>query len=234
MLLLDGYSISEISKCLCLSYAAVYNGVKRHNLSHMVSVKNNGKSRTSKEYVKSIQKFDKKTLKSEYIEDKLNLYEIAEKYGMSPSGVLYNMKKLGIETRSNSEASLLMHEKRPEIKERLRQLAFDGVIGIHNKNFNRRETWIEVAFENFCIKHNIKYLKQYQIDDKGHRYDFLVNDKILVELDGNFWHSTEKQKRLDEEFERLAFEYGYDIMRFTDREIKKTKGKCFGRLIETE
>jgi very-short-patch-repair endonuclease len=62
----------------------------------------------------------------------------------------------------------------------------------------------------------------------------LIKDKILIELDGNFWHSTEKQKRLDEEFESLAFQCGYDILRFTDQEIKKTKGKCFERINESK
>lgn len=230
-LLLEGYSVSEVSKRLLLPYAAVYNGVKRHKLSHLVSVKNNGKSRSYKDYVQRTQKFDKNTLESEYIDGKLNLYEIAEKYGVSPSGVLLYMRKLNIKTRNKSEASILMYEKNPEIREKLRQLAFDGITGIHNKNFNRRETWIELAFEDFCLRNSIKYHKQYQIFNKGHRYDFLIGTNILVELDGNFWHNTEKQKKLDENYNILAQDNGYAILRFTDQEIRKTKGKCFDRLI---
>jgi very-short-patch-repair endonuclease/predicted DNA-binding protein YlxM (UPF0122 family) len=229
-LLLEGYSVSEISKSLSLPYAAVYNGIRRNGLSHLVSVSKNGKSKTSKEYHISMQKFDYETLKSEYIENKRNLYEIAEKYNMSPSGILYNLRKFGIETRNKSEASLLMYEKNPQIKEKLRKLAFDGAIGIHNKNFNRADTWIEIAFEEFCLKNNISFTKQYQIDGKGHRYDFLIFHNLLVELDGVFWHNTNKQKVLDEEYNRLAKKCGYNIVRFTDREIKKTKGQCFERI----
>lgn len=226
-MLIDGFSVSEISKSLCLPYAAIYNGIRRHNMSHLVSVRKNGKSKTTKQYHARIQKFDYDTLKKEYIDNKLNLYEIADKYGMSASSVFLYMKKLGIDSRSKSEAMTLMYEKRPEIKDVLRQLAFDGVTGIHNKKFNRRETWIEKSFEKFCQENNISYIKQYQINDEGHRYDFLISDKILIELDGVFWHNTDKQKMLDEEYNKLAIQHGYDIIRFTDREIKKTKGKCF-------
>ena len=229
-LLIEGFSVSEVSKTLCLSYAAIYNGIRRHNMSHLVSVSKNGKSKTSKQYHNRIQKFDYDTLEVEYIDNKLNLYEIADKYNMSASSVFLYMKKLGISTRSKTEASLLMYEKKPEIKDTLRQLAFDGVTGIHNKNFNRRETWIEKTFEKFCQENNITFIKQYQIDGKGHRYDFLVLNKLLVELDGVFWHNTNKQKMLDEEYNRLAIQHGYDIIRFTDRDIKKTKGQCFNEI----
>jgi very-short-patch-repair endonuclease len=226
-MLIEGFSVSEISKSLSLPYAAIYNGIRRHNMSHFVSVSKNGKSKTSKQYHDRIQKFDYDTLKEEYIDNKLNLYEIADKYDMSASSVFLYMKKLGVDTRSKRDASLLMYEKKPEIKDILRQLAFDGVTGIHNKNFNRRETSIERSFEKFCQENNISFIKQYQINGEGHRYDFLVLDKLLIELDGVFWHSTDKQKMLDEEYNKLAIQHGYDIIRFTDIEIKKTKGKCF-------
>lgn len=226
-LLSEEYSVSEIAKSLSLPYAAVYNGIRRHGLSNLVSTKKNGKSRTSREYYNSIQKFDYDTLMAEYHGKKMNLYEIAEKYNMSPSGIFHNMKKFGVDTREKSEASLLMYANKPEIKEKIRQLAFDGVIGVHNKNFNRRDTWIEMAFEEFCVHNGISYSKQYQIEGRGHRYDFLVNNNLLVELDGSFWHNTDKQRLLDEEYDRLAIQHGYDIIRFTDQEIKKTKGQCF-------
>jgi len=223
----EGYSVSEIAKSLSLPYAAVYNGIRRNGLADLISVKQNGKSRTSRKHYIDIQRFDCEILRSEYHEKKMNLYEIAEKYDMSPSGILYNLRKFGIETRDKSEASLLMYAHKPEIKDKLRQLAFDGITGIHNKNFNRRDTWIELAFEEFCVQNNIVYTKQYQIDGKGHRYDFLLRDKLLIELDGLFWHNTDKQRKLDEEYDRLAIQQGYDIIRFSDREIKKTKGRCF-------
>jgi very-short-patch-repair endonuclease len=55
---------------------------------------------------------------------------------------------------------------------------------------------------------------------------------MIVELDGHYWHNTEKQKALDRQHEEFARSLGYDIIRFSDIIIKKTKGVCFDRVIE--
>ena len=79
-LLLEGYSVSEISKRIGFGYASVYNAIQRNELSNLISVKNNGKSKTSKKYHEDKSLFDKSTLLREYVDNKFNLYEIAEKY----------------------------------------------------------------------------------------------------------------------------------------------------------
>lgn len=229
-LLIKGFSAKEISKILDYGYSTVYNAIKRHNLDHFIGVHKNGKSQTSREYVKRIQKFDSETLFREYHMNNLNLYEIAKKYNMSASGVLYYARKLGIKTRDKSEANKLLYQKHPELREIHRQNAYDGLTGIHNPNFNRRETKIEKLFEEYCKSNAIKYEKQYQINGEGHRYDFLVEEKIIVEVDGNYWHNTPKQKSLDQTHNDIALSNGYIIIRFTDKEIKNTKGKCFDKL----
>lgn len=229
-LLDNGFSAAEIAKKLQYGYGSIYNAIKRNGLSHLISVEKNGKSRAKQEYVKSIQKFDYETLYKEYIINGLNLYEIAAKYDMSASNVLVYAKKFGIERRTKSEANRLLYEKRPELREVHRQNAYDGITGIYNKNFNRRESKIEKMFEEYCITNNIEYKKQFQIDGKGHRYDFLIGTNTLVEVDGHYWHNTEKQKILDKQHEDVAILNGYDILRFLDRDIKKTKGLCFATI----
>lgn len=229
-LLENGFSAAEISKKLEYGYSSIYNAIKRNGLSHMIGIEKNGKSRTKRDHIKSIQKFDYDTLHKEYIINGLNLYEIAEKYGMSASNVLIYAKKFGIERRTKSEANKLLYEKHPELREVHRQNAYNGITGIHNKNFNRRESKIEKMFEEFCITNNIEYKKQYQINGKGHRYDFLIRNNILIEVDGHYWHNNEKQKTLDKQHEIIAISNGYDIIRFSDKDIKKTKGVCFEKI----
>lgn len=226
-LLDNGFSASEISKKLQYGYSSIYNAIKRNGLSYMISVEKNGKSRAKQEYIKSIQKFDYKTLYKEYVINGLNLYEIAAKYDMSASNVLIYTKKFGIKRRTKSEANRLLYEKRPELREVHRQNAYDRKTGIYNKNFNRRESKIEKMFEEYCTTNNIEYKKQFQINGKGHRYDFLIGTNTLVEVDGHYWHNTEKQKILDKHHEAVALLNGYDIIRFLDKDIKKTKGVCF-------
>lgn len=228
-LLENGYSASEVARLIGYGYAGVYNAIKRHGLGNLIGVKNI--SRTKRNYLDSQIQFTKEQLTFEYVDQRNNLYEIADKYGMSPSNVLNYMKKYGIETRSKSEANTILYERRgKELREKHRQNAYNGISGIHVKGRKRNETWIEKEFEQYCVSNQIKYDKQFQINSKGHRYDFLIENSILVELDGNYWHNTEKQKTLDKNHEELAKSEGYDIIRFTDGEIKKTKGKCFDEL----
>jgi len=45
---------------------------------------------------------------------------------------------------------------------------------------------LEAVFENWLVNENISYKKHYQVEN---RYcDFFLNDKLIVELDGLFWH----------------------------------------------
>lgn len=232
-LLKDGYSIAEISKKIEYGYASVYNAAYRNGLGKYISVKNT--SRTRRKYFDGLNKFTRACLEEEYVNQKNNLYEIAKKYECSPTCVLSYMKKYEIKTRSKSDALSLLYEKRgEELREHARQLAYVGINGIHMKGRKRKDTWIEREFEKFCTKNCIPFAKQYQIDNDGHRYDFLIYENVLVELDGKYWHDTIKQKTLDSMHNDLAISRGYDIVRITDENIQKTKGKCFDRFLKND
>ena len=230
-MLKNGFSVAEISKKIGYGYSGVYNAVRRNGLEKYISVKNNGKSQTAHTYNESRIKFSKEQLEKEYLFNENTLEDIAKKYGCSASNICIYLKKYNIKARTKSEASVLAYEKHGEkIRDKHRQNAYEGKTGIHMKGRSRTSTWIENVFEEYCIKSDIPFKKQYQINSKGHRYDFLIYDNILIELDGTYWHNTEKQKMLDERHNCLAKYYGYDIIRFTDLEIKKTKGECFDEI----
>lgn len=229
ILLEDNYSVAEISKMIGYGYSGVYNAIQRHGMNDLVSVKNT--SRTARSYLDSKLRFTKEQLIDEYVQQKNNLYEIAKKYNMTPSNVFLYMKKYGIKRRNKSEANVILYQRRgEELREKHRQNGYNGISGIHRKGRKSKETNIEKIFEKYCIDNNFLYQKQFQINSMGHHYDFLVNNTIIVEIDGNYWHNTEKQKKLDERHSNLAKAAGYAIIRFTDTEIKQTKGKCFDEL----
>lgn len=230
-MLKNGYSVSEIQKELVkYSYSGIYNCIQRNGLSNYVSTKNIGKSRT---YKKMLDNYDNahelnfETINHLYNVEKKDLYEIAKIFGVSPSGVLYRMRKLGLQTRNKSEAIALMYIKKPGVREKHRTNANLGLTGVFKSGNNYSFTWIEKSFLIYCETNNIPYKRPFQIVPDGHRYDFLVRDKIIVELDGCYWHNKPKQKEKDLLFEEQAKAGGYDIIRFTDKEISKTKGKCF-------
>lgn len=230
----DSYSAAEISVIMGYSYSAIYRTIIRNNLQHYIHVSKNGKlTRTKKRKLEDKIKISKENLEELYLIQKKDLYEIAKIYHVDAATVFNYMRKYHISTRTKSEAMRLIYEKSPEKRERQRQLAYDGTIGIHRKGFNRKDSWIEKEFESFCLRNNIEYKKQYQIDGKGHRYDFLIENNLLVEVDGEYWHNTDKQKNLDSRHEMFAIQRGYGIVRFTDTVIEKTKGACFDELIKS-
>ncbi len=230
-MLKNGYSVNEIQKKLVkYSYSGIYNCIQKNGLSNYVSTKQIGKSRAYKKMLNDYDnnhKLNSETLFQLYNVEKKDLYEIANMFSVSPAGVLYRMKKLGIKTRNKSEAIALMYNKKPEVRERHRKNANLGLTGVFKSGNNYSFTWIEKDFLVYCENNNIPYKRPFQIVPDGHRYDFLVRDRIIVELDGMYWHNKPKQKEKDLLFEQQAKASGYDIVRFTDKEISETKGKCF-------
>lgn len=230
-MLKEGYSVNEIQKKLIkYSYSGIYNCIKRNGLSVFVSTKNIGKSRTHKKRMEEFESnhiLNYETLKRFYEIEKKDLYEISKIFNISPSGVLYRMKKLGIPTRSKSEASVIAYTKNPNIREIHRKNANKGLTGVFRKGNNYKNTWIERTFEDYCLENDIKYQPQFQITKDTHRYDFLIGDNVIIELDGLYWHNKPKQKNKDEINEKYAIDNGYVVMRFTDKQISETKGACF-------
>ena len=230
-LLKDGYSLNEIQQMYNkYSYSGIYNCIKRNGLSHYVSTKNIGKSRTRKQKLEEYDNnhnLNQEKLHQLYCVEKLDLYEISKRFGVSPSGVLYRMKKFNIKTRSRSEANKIMYEKKPELREIHRKNANTGKTGIFKKGNNYSNTWIEKEFQKYCEDNHIKFQRSFQITKDTHRYDFLVGEKTIVELDGLYWHNKPKQKIKDKLHENFAQQNGYNVIRFTDKQIKETKGECF-------
>jgi very-short-patch-repair endonuclease len=236
-LLKEEYSVSEICKIMGYKYAVVYNCICRNGLKHLVSVSNIGKSRTSKKRHEDEEKnnpLSKDVLFNLYVTQKKDLYEISKMYNVSPAGILYRMRKFEIKTRTKKEATKLLYEKKPELREIHRKNANMGLTGVFKHGNNYSNTKIEQQFEKYCISNKIPYKRSFQISKETHRYDFLIYENLIVELDGLYWHNTEKQKIKDKIHEKNAIKNGYKIVRFTDKEIKETKGECFGRIKKYE
>ena len=152
---------------------------------------------------------------------------LAEKYGVTNNTILKRLREAGVPL---NDQSIYFTDER---KEHQRKLANDGAIGIHAQGDGAyRFTKPERQFAAWCDEHDIGYTRQFQIHKGEHRYDFLIDGtKNIVEIDGVYWHSTTKQKKLDAKHESSAIDEGYTVIRFTDKEINETKTACFDRLI---
>ena len=99
---------------------------------------------------------------------------------------------------------------------------------------------LEVYFQNnFLDKLNIKYKKQYHAVDIGRFYDFYIpSHRILIEIDGNYWHSNPKfynnnninaiqkrNKKIDEIKNNWANNNNFILLRFWEYDILNNSKK---------
>lgn len=212
-----GKSISEISKQLQLNYYDIRRYIKEFSKNdHRV---NNGKGFSydrANLKRRKISDTDIAIVKKLYCEDKLSLWEIGKKYDTTAATVSNYLKRHGVKVKSKKEASAVVYERYPELRDHFRSLVHKGITGYP---VGKRESWIEAYCREWLTMNGYSFQQEFQIDNEGHSYDFCVND-ILIEMDGEYWHNTKDQATRDLEFERIANQHGYTVVRITDKEIR--------------
>jgi very-short-patch-repair endonuclease len=225
----EGKSLATIAKDLSISYNRLYRYLRkteRISAGELLS-----KQGTTKNHIASSDKRrkiqdDPVKIESLYWDDEYDLYEIAYLYNCTPATVLSFMRKHNIKRRSRSEASLLVHKKKPWLREVHRQNALSGVTG-YPANTNR-ESWIEKSCRVWLEDNGYEYDQEFQIHPGTHHYDFKVG-KILIEMDGEYWHTQPEQVTLDRKFEQDANAEGYSVVRITDKELQNEGEQVFER-----
>lgn len=103
----------------------------------------------------------------------------------------------------------------------------------NNKHMKKKDTSIEIAVEKELIKRHISYLKQVPI--KGIALvDFLLSNKIVIQADGDYWHSLKGRKSKDIAQDVVLGFKGYKIYRFSETEIKKSAKGCINKIFINE
>ena len=96
----------------------------------------------------------------------------------------------------------------------------------HQKN---KDTSIEIAIKQELIKNKIPYMKQVPIEGIA-LVDFLLPNKIIIQCDGDYWHSRKINKGKDIAQDTILIFKGYKVFRFWEHEIKKSVKKCIRRI----
>ena len=87
-------------------------------------------------------------------------------------------------------------------------------------------TYIEMKIEQLLQKEGIQYVKQFKLG-KRFLFDFHINNtKLLIECDGEYWHSLPKRIKLDKEKDEYAIERGYKVIRLKEKEINENLENC--------
>lgn len=97
------------------------------------------------------------------------------------------------------------------------------------KYMKKHDTSIEIAIENELIKRNIPYMKQVPILGIA-LVDFLLPSRIIIQCDGDYWHSRFNIKERDANQDFVLTFNNYKVYRFTDKEINKSAKKCIDKI----
>lgn len=201
---------NEIAKILNVSAATFSASLRREGFA--VKLK-------SGEFNRKEPLHSKNTLESLYRDMKLSTYEICKLLNYPHHGaVVEDMKYYNIPRRNYKDAGNNLYDKHPEKKELHRKQFYEGITGPKNVDI----TSIEKRFMEWAEARGIKYKLQFQIRKNWHRYDFLIEGtKVIVEMDGDFWHSLPEHVQRDKKYDDIAKKYGYNVVRIKESELMK-------------
>ena len=97
------------------------------------------------------------------------------------------------------------------------------------KHQKRKNTSIEILIEQELIKNKIPYQKQVPILTIA-LVDFLLPNKVIIQCDGDYWHSKKINKGKDIAQDVVLNFNGYKVYRFTETEINKSASKCIMKI----
>ena len=99
-----------------------------------------------------------------------------------------------------------------------------------NQRMKTKNTSIEIAIENELIKNNIPFMKQVPVLGIT-LADFVLPNNIIIQCDGDYWHSLPKTIKRDTEQDIQLIKNNYLIFRFRESEIRKSAAECVKKII---
>lgn len=123
----------------------------------------------------------------------------------------------------------LVHKDKPKSEGAKLKMSKARIAYLGSGKQKFKDTSIEIAIEQELIRRNIPYMKQVPIEGVA-LVDFLLPDRIIVQCDGDYWHSSKKAKSRDIAQDVVLGFHNYKIFRFTEMEIKKSPRKCINKI----
>lgn len=95
-------------------------------------------------------------------------------------------------------------------------------------NINK-PTKIEIAMQDCLDRIGVAYVSQAEIG--WWSCDFLITDtNLIIECDGDYWHSIETVKSKDIRKDKSLRAIGYDVLRITETDIRNDITECESRI----
>ena len=127
--------------------------------------------------------------------------------------------------KANKIGSKLPRSKLQIIANKNHGFRMGRLVKTEKQLFNFVSSW-EDKFFNYIsdeISEEFDIERQFYIERGGlHSFDFAIPElKLLIEIDGSYWHEKPGRKEKDLEIDRNARKQGYEVVRFRDADLKK-------------
>ena len=115
-----------------------------------------------------------------------------------------------------------------ENKNRIRK----GVIRyLTSRGVKFKDTSIELKIRAELVKNEIKFIPQYPLCDVCISDFYLPKLNAVIFCDGTYWHSSQQAKRRDSYQTKVLTDNGYNVFRFTQKEIETNSESCIKQII---
>jgi very-short-patch-repair endonuclease len=92
-----------------------------------------------------------------------------------------------------------------------------------------RPTTPEIIVSKSLKELGLQFETEYKIGKYSCDFALLIS-KVVIEVDGTYWHSTTKRKRLDKAKDEFLSNLGWVVLRFKEKDIYQNLTKCLTRL----
>lgn len=142
-----------------------------------------------------------------------SLSELSHCYQCNRMRIRKILVNAGIKIRNRKEAVKLAYYKNDEKSKNMQR-------GLREGQKKKMDTTIEIKIRNQLSEAKIKYLHPFDLKNKFLCDFFLPDFNLIIECDGDYWHSLEKVKEKDIRENRLAKEENYDMLRIPEHTIR--------------
>jgi very-short-patch-repair endonuclease len=235
-----------VTKGRSLDDIAEETGASRPTISRRVS-----KFGIRKPYV------DHDWLNEEYIVKNKTSYEIGRELGVDPSTIMRYVNRHGLTKEPDKEREARIRGLTASRETitcdtcgndfRVRTTLYENKLGWGQEWFycsrrcfcaSGRETSIEKKVRLELESRGLKFLTQFSLNGKFTADFFLPDFGIVVECDGDYWHSLPEVVERDKRKDTYVSELGYELFRFNETEINEDVRKCvntlFTKIVERE
>jgi len=158
-------------------------------------------------------KITKEKIKKRYEKGESEI-ELAKRCDCSATRIQCILKSEGTKIRTLSESAKLYIAKNPNEKKRLLELRMNQVLP-------KTDTTIELKVKDQLGKWGIYFFHPFNLGDRFQCDFYIPSLNLIIECDGDYWHSREDMKRRDKAKDAYAKKCGYAVVRIKEHTIKE-------------